>query len=81
MFCIFMFIFCEVANHFVAARKIRVVKGIILVVEGLNITHLYAIYDPVTGPDESIYVVLCVQYESKKGDKDQESIQPSTTPA
>ena len=35
---------------------------------------------PVTGPEEPIYVVLCVQYESKKGGKDQESIQSSTTP-
>ena len=34
--------------------------------------NLYAIYDPVTGPEQLIYVVLCLQYESKKGDKDQE---------
>ena len=26
---------------------------------------------PVTGPEEPKYVVLCVQYESKKGGKDQ----------
>ena len=77
--CIFLFIFCEVANHFVAVRKLSV-KGIVLVVEGLNIINLYAIYDPVTGPENPIYVVLCVQYESKKGCKDQESIQSSTTP-
>ena len=44
------------------------------------IINLYAIYDPVTGPEQPIYVVLCVQYESKKGGKDQESIQSSTTP-
>ena len=50
------------------------------VVEGLNIINLYAIYDPVTGLEQPIYVVLCVQYESKKGGKDQESIQSSTTP-
>ena len=56
------------------------VKGIVLVVEGLNIINLYAIYDPVTGSEQSIYVVLCIQYESKKGGKDQESIQSSTTP-
>ena len=80
MFCIFLFIFCEVANHFVVVRKIWVVKGIVLVVEGLNIINLYAIYDPVTGPEQPVYVVLCVQYESKKGGKDQESIQSSTTP-
>ena len=60
MFCVFDFIFCEVANHFVAVRKIWVVKGIVLVVEGLNIINLYAIYDPVTGPEQPIYVVLCV---------------------
>ena len=35
MFCIFLFIFCEVANHFVAVRKIWAVKGIVLVVEGV----------------------------------------------
>ena len=80
MFCIFLFIFCEVANHFVAVRKIKVVKGIVLVVECLNIINLYAIYDLVTGPEQPIYVVLCIQYESKKGGKDQESIQSSTTP-
>ena len=79
MFDIFLFIFCEVANHFVAVRKIWVVKGIVLVVEGLNIINLYAIYDPVTGPEQPIYVVLCVQYDSKIGGKDQESIQSSTT--
>ena len=80
MFCIFLFIFCEVANHFVAVRKILVVNGIFLVVKGLNIINLYAIYDPVTEKEQPIYVVLCVQYESKKGGKDQESIQSSTTP-
>ena len=80
MFYIFLFIFCEVANHFVAVRKIGVVKGIVLVVEGLNIINLYAIYDPVTGPEQLIYVVLCGQYENKKGGKDQELIQSSTTP-
>ena len=72
MFCTFLFIFCEVANHFVAVRKIKVVKGIVLVVEGLNIINLYASYDPVPGPEQPINVVLCVQYESKKGGKDQE---------
>ena len=51
-----MFAFCEVANHFVAVRKILVAKGIVLVVEGLNIINLYAIYDPVTGPEQPIYV-------------------------
>ena len=80
MFCIFVFIFCEGANHFVAVPKIWVVKGIVLVVESLNTTNLYAIYDPVTGPEQPIYVVLCVQYESKKGGTYQESIQSSTTP-
>ena len=79
MICIFLFIFCEVANHFIAVYKILVVKGIVLVVEGLNIINLYAIYDPVTGPEQSIYVLLCVQYESKKGGKDQESIQSGST--
>ena len=80
MFCIFLFIFCEVANNFVAVRKILVVKGNVLVVEGLNIINLYAIYEPVTGPEQPKYVVLCVQYESKKGGKDQQLIQSSTTP-
>ena len=47
-FCLF---FWEVANHFVAVHKIWVVKGIVPVVEGLNIINLYAIYDPVTGPE------------------------------
>ena len=47
---------------------------IVLVVEGLNIINSYAIYDLVTGPEQPIYVVLCVQYESKKLGKDQESI-------
>ena len=80
MFCIFLFIFCEVANHFVAVHKIWVVKDIVLVVEGLNIINLYAIYDPVTGPEQPIYVELCVQYETKNGGKDHESKQSSTTP-
>ena len=57
----------QVANHFVAVSNICVVKGIVLVVEGLNIINLYAIYDPVTGPEQPIYVVLCVQYETKSG--------------
>ena len=30
---------------------------------------MYAIYDPVTGPEQPIYVVLCVQYETKNGAK------------
>ena len=60
LFCIFLFIIREVANHFVAVREILVVKGIVLVVEGLNIINLFAIYDPVTGIEEPIYVVLCV---------------------
>ena len=80
IFCIFLFIFCEVANHFVAVCKIWVIKGSVQVVEGLSIINLYAIYDPFTGTEQLIYVVLCVQYESKKGGKDQESIQSSTTP-
>ena len=68
MFCIFLLILCEVANHFVAVSKIWVVKGSV-VVEGLNIINLYAIYDLVTVPEQPVYVVLCVQYESKKGAK------------
>ena len=71
--------FSEVANHFVAVRKIGVVKGIELVVEGLNKINLYAIYDPVTRPEQPIYVVLCVQYEAKNEGKDHESKQSSTT--
>ena len=50
-------------------RKILVAKGIVLVDEGLNIINLYAIYDPVTGQEQRIYVVLCVQYETKNGEK------------
>ena len=58
MCCIFLCIFCEVANHFVA-----VCNGIVSVVEGgLNIINLYAMDVPVTG-QQPIYVVLCVQYE------------------
>ena len=33
------------------------------VVEGLNIISLYAVYALGTGPEQPIYVVLCVQYE------------------
>ena len=80
MFCIFLFIFCKVSNHFVAVRQILVIKGIVLVVEGLNIINLYAIYDRATRPEQPIYLVLCIQYESKKGGKEQESIQSSTRP-
>ena len=61
--------FYEVANHFVAVRNILVARGIVLVDEGLNIINLYAIYDPVTGPEQPIYVVLCVPYETKNGAK------------
>ena len=64
MFCIFLFIFCEVANHVVAVRKILVVKGIELVVKGLSIINLYATYDPVTRPELPMYVVLCIQHKS-----------------
>ena len=64
-----MFAFCEVANHFVAVCKILVVKGIVLVVEDLNIINLYAIYDPVTGPEQPKNIVLCVQYDTKCGAK------------
>ena len=67
MFCIFLFIFCEAANYFVAVHKIWVVEGIVLVGEGLNIINLHVIYDPITGTEQPIYVVLCVQLESKKG--------------
>ena len=55
-------------------------KDIVRVVEGLNIINLYAIYDPDTEPEQPIYVVLCVQYETKNGGKDYESKQSSTTP-
>ena len=55
-------------------------KGFVLVVEGLNIINLYAIYDPVTGPEQPIYVVLCIQYETKNLGKDRESKQSFTTP-
>ena len=56
--------FCEVANHVVAVRKILAVKGIVSVIKGLNIINLYATYDPVTGPEQPMYVVLCIQYKS-----------------
>ena len=52
----------KLQNHFVAVRKICVVKGIVLIVKGLNIINLYAIYDLVTGPEQLVFVVLCVQY-------------------
>ena len=55
-------------------------KDIVVVVEGLDIINLYAIYDLVTGPEQPIYVLLCVQYETKNGGKDHESKQSSTTP-
>ena len=42
--------------------------------------NLYAIYDPVTGPEQPIYEVLCVQSETKNGGTDHESKQSSTTP-
>ena len=61
MFCIFLFIFCEVANHFVAVHNVWVVKGIVFFVEDLNIINMDAIYDSVTRPEQPIYVVLCVQ--------------------
>ena len=61
--CIFLLIFCEVANHFVAVHKIWVVKDIVSVVDGLNIINLKAIYDLVTGPEQPVYVVICVQYK------------------
>ena len=54
-------------------------KGIVLVVEGLTIIK-YAIYDPVTGPEQPIYEVLCVHSETKNGGTDHESKQSSTTP-
>ena len=55
-------------------------KGIDLVVEGLILFNLYAIYDPVTGPEQLINEVLCVQSETKNGGKDHESKQSKTTP-
>ena len=55
-------------------------KGIVLVVEGLNIINLYSIYDLVIRPEQPIYVVLCVQYESKNGVKDHELKDSSITP-
>ena len=61
MRCIFLFIFCEVTNHFVAVREIWVVKGIVSVVKGLNIINLYAIDVLVTG-QQPIHVVLYIQY-------------------
>ena len=48
--------------------------------QGLNIINLYAIYDLVNRPEQPIYVVVCVQYESKKWGKDQKLIQSSITP-
>ena len=67
MFCIFLFIFCEVANHFEAVHKILCSQGHCNIeVQGLNIINLYVIYDRVSGPEQPIYVVLCVEYESKR---------------
>ena len=73
IFCIFLFAFCSCTQNLSSQWHCTSIKG-------LKIINLYAIYDRVTGPVQSIYVVLCVQYESKKGGKDQESIQSSTTP-
>ena len=61
-FCIFPFICSFFANHFEAVHKIRLVKGIVPMVEGLNKINLYEIYDLVTGPEKQIYVAICVQY-------------------
>ena len=62
-FWIFLFIFCEVASQVVAVHLIWVVNGIVPVVDGLNKINLYAIYDPVIGPEQPIYVAICVQFE------------------
>ena len=58
-----VYFFCEVTNHFATVRKSWVVKGIVPVIEGLNIINLYAISDPVTGPEQRINVVLGIQCE------------------
>ena len=50
-------------------------KGVVLVVEGLNIINLYAIHDTVTGPEQPTYV----QYETKNGGKDQNNQVPHLT--
>ena len=47
---------------------------------GSKYNQFVCINDPVTGPEQQIYVVLCVQYEIKNGGKDHESKQSSTTP-
>ena len=65
-----MLIFCEVANHFVAVCKIWVVKGIVLVVECLNIINfLCNLWPGHWTRTTDIYIVLSVQYEGKKGGK------------
>ena len=60
-FCTFLFIVCEVAHQFVAVCKIWVVKGIVPVVEGLNIISLYAIDNPITRPEQPIYSIQNVR--------------------
>ena len=63
MVSIFLFIFCEVTNHFATVRKRWVVKGIVPLIESLNIINLYAVDDLVTGPEQRINVVLGIQCE------------------
>ena len=53
-FYIILFIFLWSCKPFCSLREIWVVKGIVPVVEGLNIINLYANYDQVTGPEQPI---------------------------
>ena len=71
VFCIFLLIFCEAANHFVAVCKILVVKGIVLVVKGLNKNQFVCNLRPVNWTRKADNVVLCIQHGIKKGGKDQ----------
>ena len=50
-FCSFLFSICGLSRHFVAVRKILIVKGIVPVVEGRNIINMYAVDNPNTGPE------------------------------
>ena len=72
MFCIFLFIFCEVANHFCSCTQNLTSQGHCISSQGSKYNQFIATYDSVTGPEQLMYVVLYVQYESKKGGKDQE---------
>ena len=66
------FFFLSSCKPFCSCTQILSSQGHCTSSKGLNIINLHAIYDQVTGPEQPIYVFQCVEYESKKGGKDQE---------